>query len=523
VLTNAQMRNADEYTINSFKSFIISNDFKTFIFENLKDNKNNVVSLNSIGICSFNEDTKLLTINSSNDYKFTIYQDNIPIFTSTFSISLSNINFYLDRPLLNLNSLHEILENEIKNNKYTKSDFAYYFNLNNEYYKNLIAKNLYTINNQKIDESEVESVSLYNGNLMVSLTPPTNESYSIQDNDNFSLNINNLTIKNLPYLKSITLSNLSILKKVIQQEIDINKFDIGQFQSYLKNNEESVKLLISNNLYISDTNKIDIDQISSVSYDGENINIELKPPKDTKYSLESNNYASLENNILTIYLIKIYKDFQLSNLSNLVQEIQKKIINEKFTIDDLKEYIKTENGWMKQLISNNLYISNESSGDSSPISIDRISNIILSNNDIEILLNTDNNTKYSLKEENLDISLLDNSKLIVKNLKYFIATKLFGVSELYNSIKEIIVSNNYTLDTFSSYVNTNNQYLKSLIASKLSTSNNKKLDESSISDIKFSNDNLLITFVSSENHKYIIEENANAIIENDVLQISNLF
>ncbi|MDE5599711.1 MAG: hypothetical protein K2I49_02130, partial [Ureaplasma sp.] len=249
----------------------------------------------------------------------------------------------------------------------------------------------------------------------------------------------------------INLIKLDDLFNSIQNLIFSNGFSQSEFSIYVTQNQESIKELVANNLYLSQSNKFKTDDIISVLMRNSRLVITLNP--DIEYSAEKNSNVILNNNLLTIYNFEYHQIINLTKLDVLWNAINDYIANyaRKYTIDEFKNAITVSPNDIKKLVKSNLYININTT-----IALDKITNVSINeNNQLEITL--DNKLRYTMSSYN-NAELVSN-KLIIKNLNYFNLISISNTNKrnLETSIQNYITNNQVTLDNMDSHMsNINN-------------------------------------------------------------------
>ncbi|MDE6472932.1 MAG: hypothetical protein K2K73_00760, partial [Ureaplasma sp.] len=380
--------------------------------------------------------------------------------------------------------LFNAVQDYIDNIKFTSNEFSEYVNSNNnlEALKTLISSNLSVSNSQKIDDNKIQNISFANGNLVVFLDSNYNI-YSADNYQNVILTDNILTIKNLKYFSIVDLVKLDELFSSIQTFIDNNKYTIIEFNDYITNNLDLFKNLISDNLFVTEQNKILVSEIIDISLDNnQNLKISLND-NYIKYNLEENINFEMEGTNLIVKNLNYYQEITFNNLDNLFNAIQNEIKNNKYTIDEFNNYLTTNVDSFKKLISDNLYIL-----DSVTLEVDKIEdvNFNLNTNELNIVLNS-NYLKYVIA--NNDNINLNNTTLTISNLRYYDMFEFININELFNKIQEFITTNKFTPEEFKDFANvTDNNAIKTLISNNLLISSTETLPIKDIIDVTV-NDN----------------------------------
>ncbi|MDE6289266.1 MAG: hypothetical protein K2L64_00710, partial [Ureaplasma sp.] len=442
-------------------------------------------------------------------YKFVLNSSSVE------NLSISNFNFFADRKLVKLDSLHNAIKNEINSKQFTPEQFANYVQSNNSTVKNLVAQNLYVSDSEKISSSEIKSVSYNNDNLVVTLTPPSNTKYTIVDNDNISLENNILTIKNLNYYRNITLTRLNSLFSAVQSEIKNKKYTSSEFAKYVETNNITLKNIIVSNIYISNTTTINANQVSTISYDNGIVKIQLSPLENTKYSIDdSDANITFSNNVLSINSLSYATIINFTKLDSLFNAVQNEINNQKQTADEFNNYVLNQNEQIKTIVTNNLFI-----GSNTTIQANQISSVSTNNNNLEITLENIELIKYSADTNN-NISLV-NDKLIISGLSFYTINKLTNLSTLHSAIQNEITTRKFTSSEFSNFMNTNSQVIKNIIVDNLYVNSNVSIDSGLISSVTYFNGSLRVNLVNQNKVKYAIDTNSNFSLSDNVLTISN--
>ncbi|MDE6473425.1 MAG: hypothetical protein K2K73_03345, partial [Ureaplasma sp.] len=191
---------------------------------------------------------------------------------------------------------------------------------------------------------------------------------------------------------------LDNLENQIQEIIDNNKLTDSN------NDLNSIKDLLSPN--------IDPSQIGNIKYEEPNLIIE--PVHPNKFGPSDSNWI-VDGNIV-IPNLKLYTLIKFSNLQKLFDALNNIIHSDakQYEPEEFKEYINQNLNEIKQLIYNNLEISNKNK-----FKVNDILNVLINtNNELIIELNNNNNyLKYQLNETNANF-VLNNNELIIKDLDF---------------------------------------------------------------------------------------------------------
>ncbi|MDE6289694.1 MAG: hypothetical protein K2L64_02920, partial [Ureaplasma sp.] len=507
----------NKWTTTEFSNYVQSNqvDIKQLIVDNLWVSNNTPISSNRIGSVSVSGQNLVINLSPASNTKFSISS------SSNFELNenvliIKNFIFSTITNFTRLNDLYNAINNEIQTRNFTSSDFETYVSQNESAIKQLIADNLYISQTDKFDINNINSVSMSGSNLVVSLKEIQNVKYSANNTANVVLSNNNITISNLRYSTITKLVKLNVLHSAIQAEITSRKFTSSEFSNYLNTNNQSIKTIIANNLYISESNTIGSGLISNVTYSNGVLNVSLVRQNGIKYAIDNNLNFSLNDNVLTISNFNYFTIVNLTNLNSLHTAINNDISSKKITSSEFSNYVQSDQSSIKQIIANNLWTANNTT-----ISATQIGSISSNGQNLVVNLLPNLNTKFSMSS-NSNFTLNENV-LTIKNFTFTTITNFTRLSDLYNAVNNDIKTRNYNSSEYTSYVTSNQTAIKQLIANNLYTSATNRFSVSNINSVSMSGTNLVITLNNIANVKYSADVYSNVVLNNNVLTISNLY
>ncbi|MDE6472937.1 MAG: hypothetical protein K2K73_00785, partial [Ureaplasma sp.] len=509
----------EKYSKEQFNQWIITPEFKDYVGANLKIANGNKIETTKIKSISYDEINNELKITPTNAYRFRLLDNSAnATINAEGELIISNLKLFEYINFTNLQSLYTGMQDYIDNIKWSTNEFSDYVldTKNFESLKTLISNYLYVSATQKIDANKITNISFANGNLIIFL----DSDYAIYNADlyeNVSLSTNTLTIKNLKYFKVVDLVKLDTLFNAVQSLIKTSKYTWEEFKEYLTNNLEDFKSLIANNLFINEQDKLLVSEIINISFETNNdIRISLNN-NYTKYNLETNQNFELDGTDLIIKNLTYYTAIEFNALNNLFDAIQDSIKNKKFTKNEFDNFSINNNEELKELIADNLYIS-----DSEKLNVTDIvsATFTIATNELNIVLNN-NYLKYSASLDS-NIALTDDT-LTVRNLKYYNAISFVDIQQLFSAIQNYITTNQYTPDEFKEFSNVQGkETIKQLISDNLSISSSSTLDIDNIIDVNVNDHYQLKISLNNDYKKYSMTENDNVTLENDVLTVDNL-
>ncbi|MDE6472854.1 MAG: hypothetical protein K2K73_00370, partial [Ureaplasma sp.] len=281
---------------------------------------------------------------------------------------------------------------------------------------------------------------------------------------------NNLVLKNIDvnFIRGVQISQLDKLYNEINNYISLPsyKFTKSEFKNHIASdqNKDLLKNMIVSNLYVSEFQRLDINQIKSVEFDSDKLIIELSPEFNqgeyVKFLIQTNPNFYLEkkseNYVLYINNLKFWTDvaispFDLNNLSKKIQEF----INLEMNQFNVNEFINQLNTPMfKNAIAQYLNIYS-----------DKIGQISYENDSLKI--NPSSYVKFTCSELN---SYLTNDYIEISNaLNFYTTTNIINLSILYNKLNEYIKdpSRKLTAVQFLETIQNNKQLIKNLIIDNL--------------------------------------------------------
>ncbi|MDE6473212.1 MAG: hypothetical protein K2K73_02250, partial [Ureaplasma sp.] len=323
----------------------------------------------------------------------------------------------------------------------------------------------------------------------------------------------------VPFSDGIKFNNIDIqtLRDSFQNKINKNKYTIEQFSANLKNDVANILRSILNN---NDANIL----VKEVVYNNNEIVITLNSEyeytlleKRDDVVLKTVQDINNENNKITTLTIldlnlKFFDNYTITNTLNLFNKLQEYISNNKDTIDEFNQKLLANNTTLVDLIKNNLFVDNGTN--TQPIEENKIQNIQIVDNKIEITLESIDYLLYSISGNNnsSNISVKDN-KIMISNLIFYKAITIDDtkLNALQNNIQNLINTNQYTLNDFTNQL--------SSLSFKNQISNYLNIASSEINTISFESGVLKIT--PNDNLKFVSATNNNLIIDYNI-EITNL-
>ncbi|MDE5599835.1 MAG: hypothetical protein K2I49_02765, partial [Ureaplasma sp.] len=256
--------------------------------------------------------------------------------------------------------------------------------------------------------------------------------------------------------------------------------------------------------------------IKSITYLNNALNITLNPPTNfNKYIAEDNKNISFSNNTFIIKNLSFVTNINFVKLDKLFDLFQNQISNNKYTIEQFKEWI-ANNTNINGDVANNLYIS-----ENDTINSDLVESVKFNGVDSVIVsLKKSSLINYSIGK-NDDISLVDNN-IIITNFIYYSVTNVVNLSAVFDTIQAIINTNKFSIDDFEGYVKAadTNAVLKDEIAKSLNLQNST-ITIANIDTVEFKNNSVEITLIPGENEKYNFEDYTNATYDDNKITITN--
>ncbi|MDE6472970.1 MAG: hypothetical protein K2K73_00985, partial [Ureaplasma sp.] len=494
------------YTSAEFLNFVETNNelIKTIILQYLNFNIVNKISNNDlIRTVVFNQNTNQLEITLNNDYKkYNLTEsNNIKIIDNI--INVYNFTFYTSHTIINnkLNNLESEIQSYInsENNMFTINEFNQQINTN--VLKSEIANFL------GINVSAIGQIT-FNNNIL-KIYPITMNKFVTESNNI----IEKVEVNNLRFYVSKSLFNLEELYNAINSYI-INtnrKFSTKEFNNYLINSKIEAKQLIADNLYISETQTMDVSDINDLVFDETNKILKIVLNNNyIKYDLASTTNASVRNNVISVSNLQFYTPLITTdqNIQNLKQNIQNYInlVSNCFSLEEFNQQLNSIN--FKREIAN--YLS---------IDINGIGEILFSNGILKI--------KASNFFKFVSDSIIGSNNIIdgisIDGLQFYTIHELTNLENLYNVLNNYILepSKKYTSVEFEDEVQQNNIAIKNLIADNLYIAQNQKIDPNDILDIKFNEMLKQLEITLANNYvKYNFTPTNHVTIENNKLIIS---
>ncbi|MDE6473176.1 MAG: hypothetical protein K2K73_02065, partial [Ureaplasma sp.] len=429
-----QQKNIDYLTwIEHFdKKDQIYQEFLDFVYNKLDTLMNNTLTNGCIGsleILDNANDVYSLKIIPSIGYSFlsdSIYYDNEIILLTDIEIYS-----YIEFTKNNIDEFVERIQQSIDLNKYSSEQFKNW--IETDEFKEFIGANLKTSNNINIDINKIKNISYDAQNNILTISPQSNYKFKLLETiSNITVNENGeLLISSLNLFEYIHFTKLIELFNGVQYFIDQYKITAKEFREYIddKNNLNNLKTLISQSLFISENEKINLDKLLSFRFENDNLLITL----DTNYTIySSDSYAnvSLIADTLTIKNLVYFNTVDLVKLNNLFNVIQTLINDHKYTISEFNQYINDNFDSFKTLVANNLFVN-----ENDTILETEITNIAFENGLLRVSLNN-NYIKYNLEQNNN--FELDNTDLLIKNLNYYNEINFDNLDNLFNAIQDQI-------------------------------------------------------------------------------------
>ncbi|MDE6289475.1 MAG: hypothetical protein K2L64_01765, partial [Ureaplasma sp.] len=403
-------------------------------------------------------------------------------------------------------------------NRWTQSEFNDWYTEQN--IREFVSQNLTTSNGSLIESSLIGTISYDSINSSIQISPVVMYRFELISNTkNISIdNRGNILISGLTFFTSGKLVNLEDLVDAIQNIISTNRMTVEEFSKYVTDKQSQLKTTIRKNLYISNNSTISSDEIGEISLGNNNLVIELTPPANFKYVIDSSTTnVSLDVNTLSITGLEYYKINTLTNLNSFYNVVQQQILDEKWTVEEFKNYIDNNESEFKNKI-----ITNISTTDGTPITLNEIGNISITNNNLTIELLVPENVRY---EANLVTNTsLSNDVLTFSNFQYYTATNFTRLNDLVNAIQNVIDSNQFTNYDFRDYLESEyNSTFKQTVTNNLFVSANSTIAANQVQSVQFDNNNVVITLeIPGPNSKYTSDANSDVVLSNNTLIVGNL-
>ncbi|MDE5599824.1 MAG: hypothetical protein K2I49_02705, partial [Ureaplasma sp.] len=379
------------FTSSDFETYVSKNEsaIKQLVADNLYISQSDKFNIDNINSVSMNGSNLVVTLKEMQNIKYSA-NNTANVVLSNNSITISNIRYSTITKLVKLDVLHSAIQAEITSRKFTSAEFGDYLNTNNQSIKAIIANNLYISENNTIGSGLISNVTYSNGTLNVGLVRQNGIKYAIDNNLNFSLNDNVLTISNFNYFTIVSLSNLSNLHTAINNDISSNKITSSEFSNYVQSNQSSIKQIIANNLWVANNTTISSTQIGIISSNGQNLVVNLLPNLNTKFSMSSNSNFELNENVLTIKNFTFTTVTNFTKLSDLYNAVNNDIRTKNYNSSEYSSYVTSNQTTIKELIADNLYTSSINK-----FSVSNINSVSMSGPNLVIILNNIANVKYS--------------------------------------------------------------------------------------------------------------------------------
>ncbi|MDE5599520.1 MAG: hypothetical protein K2I49_01140, partial [Ureaplasma sp.] len=358
---------SNKFTFDEFSSFVADSNnlqaLQSMISENLYISETSKLAANKVTNVSINNNNFTITLQAGY-YNYSAQIDtNVTL--SNNVLTVANLKFYTITNLVRLSDLFNFVQTTINTNKYTSTELSNYITNNQNTFKSNIVNNLYIDEYNKISANQVLSISTStdeNGNTSVLVTLNVDYiKYNLEKYSNITLqNDNTLVIQNLTYYQSFTFAKMTDFYNSLQNLINTNKFTKTEFSNYVTNSNSTLKAKIAENLYISATEKITVDKISSITFNSTtNILTIVLSSNYLKYTLPSTSNISLSGTTLMISNLRYYSYGRLIGSDNLFNTIQNRITSNKFTPSDFASDVSTNNSTLKTLVGNTLTYTNQ--------------------------------------------------------------------------------------------------------------------------------------------------------------------
>ncbi|MDE6289563.1 MAG: leucine-rich repeat domain-containing protein, partial [Ureaplasma sp.] len=255
-----------------------------------------------------------------------------------------------------------------------------------------------------------------------------------------------------------------------------SKYTQNDLFTYMENsfNATTIKELVAQNLYVSDTIKLDSSQIGIISSNVSGIiTINLIAPTNVKYSAEENTNVIVSNNKITISNLQYYSEVKISNLSNVHNYFQSIISNNSYSIDSFSTYISNNQATIKSSFIDNSSIS-IIGGDGSLFSASDILSVTFNlSSQLVFTLKDVSHRKYSIQSANDvvasgNVITFSNFNFTINPETYFTwnGNQITGLSSAGKALSKISVPSRAT--SITNYAFTDN---KNLVSIDMSLSN----------------------------------------------------
>ncbi|MDE6473088.1 MAG: hypothetical protein K2K73_01615, partial [Ureaplasma sp.] len=494
--------NKNKYSAEQFKAKIID-----VVKSSLTLNNKPAFTLVKSASFDINNNEILIILNPQYEYSLSETYNDIVLNEANKTITISNLKlqFYDSCVITNTIGLFNALQNYIDTNKLTIDEISQELQIESSQFIDLIHTNLLIDNNgnnQPILVDNIKNIDINNNKLEITLYA-NYLSYSISNNNsstNVELKGHKIIISNLNFYNAIVIENLKLneLQNNIQSLINTNQYTLNDFNNQLTS--LTFKNQIANYL------NIDISDINTISFD-QGI-LKIIPKSNAKFVSSLNNNL-IVNNTIQITNLEFYNSITLTKLNNLYTTLNTYIAQQKLTLDAFKNQVNSNNLQIRNLIKNNLFVLN-SDGNEQAIDENKIKSFEFINNQVEVQLET-NFMKYIVTSTDQNV-LLENNKIIIKNLDYFeiISIDINNLNNLKQNIQNLINNNQWTENDFSNQLSL--ETFKNEIAKYLD------IDTNAINTITFTNNILEIS--SPTNKKFEGSSFSSLITPNFTIQVS---
>ncbi|MDE5599466.1 MAG: hypothetical protein K2I49_00845, partial [Ureaplasma sp.] len=261
----------EKATASEFESYIKTNQdsLKSLVVEKVGglDNTSQISSI------KYNNSDIEISLIATTNTKYVLENSFDDIKLSNDILTISNLDYFNDISLLNINNLYLAIQELIDSKQFTESDFGDYLNENKSQIINTIASKLYIANNTPISPSEISDVSLISKLLVITINSKNFTKYNLANDTNwmFNENTNELTLMNLSYFNLLNLGDLTSAYNVVQNKITSSKSTAYEFSSYLLNAANKSSLITDLETELNkNLNNVSI-SIKDVAYNNSNI------------------------------------------------------------------------------------------------------------------------------------------------------------------------------------------------------------------------------------------------------------
>ncbi|MDE6473062.1 MAG: hypothetical protein K2K73_01480, partial [Ureaplasma sp.] len=511
-INNYIINPARKFTVTEFTDAAnnISNaTIKDLVAENLYISETEKIDANEIDTVNFNEATQELEISLNVTYKKYSLEPNNKVEWKNGKLIVKNFTFYTAIQIeeQKLNDLQSFIQDYINSssNQFTQNEFTN--QINSEDFTNQIATHL------GINKLSINNISFTNNSLFIN--PLTLQKFTTTAQNN-SLVAGSIVVNNFQFFTEQSLVRLDSLYSALNSYIVASnrKYTAQEFSTQITNNNDEIKNIVLNNLYISQTETIDPDKVSKVSFNAEN-QLEITFTNDyIKYQFAENDnfeldgYKLLVKN-LTFYTAANITNDNLNNLGTKIQEYINKPENQ-FLLSEFQSQIDSRN--FKKVIADALSISS-----------DAIGNVIYSSDTLKI--QPANLYKFVPDQQS---SLIVGNNIQIQNLMFYTGKTFINLQNLYNAVNNYIIdsSRKFTAKEFKNDITTHMSDLKTLVIRNLQTSNAGAVAVDEIDDISLNADNNFVITLNDKSgnyFKYSVQTNSNVVLEDgNKLVIKNL-